>query len=144
MTEADTVIRKPLAATAEKAYVIDSFAWFEYFLGSHAGTKAKPFIEAGSGLTPTIVIAKLADKYTRERMSFSDKLSFILLRTQDVGLDVALARKAGALNEERKRIAKRWGLADSIVLATARAHNAKIITGDEHFRDLDDEVIMIK
>jgi len=144
VTESDTAIRNQPAVKAEKAYVIDSFAWFEYFLGSHAGTKAKPYIETGSGLTPTIVIAELTDKYTRERMPFSDKLSFILLRTQDVSLDVALARKAGALNEERKRIAKRWGLADSIVLATARAHNAKIITGDEHFRDLDDEVIMIK
>ncbi|RLE79846.1 MAG: type II toxin-antitoxin system VapC family toxin, partial [Thermoprotei archaeon] len=37
-----------------------------------------------------------------------------------------------------------WGLADSIVLATARKSKAKVITGDEHFRDLAGEVILIK
>jgi predicted nucleic acid-binding protein len=128
----------------DEAYVIDSFAWFEYFLGSNAGMKARPYIEAGSAITPTIVIAELADKYTREKMSFSEKLNFILLRTQDAGLDVAIARQSGMFNKDRKKVAKRWGLADSIVLATARAHHAKIITGDEHFRDLADDVVMIK
>jgi len=29
-------------------------------------------------------------------------------------------------------------LFDAIILATARTLNAKIITGDEHFRDLDE------
>ncbi len=130
---------------AEAAYVIDSFAWFEYFLGSHAGMRAKAYIETGNAFTPTIVIAELADKYAREKMSFSEKLNFILVRTQDVDLDVAIARQSGMLNKERKRVSKRWGLADSIVLATARARNAKIVTGDEHFKDLaDDDVIMIK
>jgi len=129
---------------AELAYVVDSFAWFEYFLGSNAGMKARPYIEAGNAITPTIVIAELADKYSREKMPFSEKLNFILLRTQDAGLDVAIARQSGTLNRERKKVAKRWGLADSIILATARTRHARIITGDEHFRDLADDVIMIK
>ena len=129
---------------ADLVYVVDSFAWFEYFLGSKAGMKARPYIEGGIAITPTIVIAELADKYTREKMPFSEKLNFILLRTQDVGLEVAIARQSGMLSKERKKVAKRWGLADSIVLATARARHAKIITGDEHFRDLVDDVIMIK
>jgi predicted nucleic acid-binding protein len=128
----------------EAAYLIDSFAWFEYFIGSGAGMKAKPNIEAGNAITPTIVIAELADKYAREKMSFSEKLNFILVRTQDVSLDVPIAQQSGMLNKERKRAVKRWGLADSIVMATARARNAKIITGDEHFRDLADDAIMIK
>jgi len=35
-------------------------------------------------------------------------------------------------------------LADSIILAAAREYKAKILTGDEHFRDLVDEAMMIK
>jgi len=128
----------------EVAYVIDSFAWFEYFLGSNGGLKARAYIEGGNAITPTIVIAELADKYRRVKLPFSEKLNFILVKTQDAALDVAIARESGMLNRERKKISKRWGLADSIVLATARARHAKIITGDEHFRDLADEVIMIK
>jgi len=38
---------------------------------------------------------------------------------------------------------KGWGLVDSIMLATARVRKMKVVTGDEHFRDLP-EAIMIK
>jgi predicted nucleic acid-binding protein len=35
--------------------------------------------------------------------------------------------------EMKKRVAG-WGLADSIVLVHAREANARVVTGDEHFR----------
>jgi hypothetical protein len=42
-----------------------------------------------------------------------------------------------------KKKAKGWGLADSIVLCTAKSIKGKVVTGDEHFRELK-EVIFIK
>jgi predicted nucleic acid-binding protein len=128
----------------DKTYVVDSFAWFEYFSGSTAGARAKPFIESSKGVTPTIVVAELSEKYRRMKLDFGADLDFIIARTRVIPLDTATAEKAGALSHERKRKVKRWGLADSIVLATARECKAKIVTGDEHFRDLVDESIMIK
>src|SRR5208282_2480590 len=127
-----------------ESYVIDSFAWFEYFAGSNAGAKARLFIESGKSLTPTIVIAELTEKYRREKMVFAPDRDFILGKTRLISLDSGIAEKAGIINHERKRGVKRWGLADSIVLATAREHGAKIVTGDEHFRDLANETHMIK
>ena len=124
--------------------MIDSFAWFEYFLGSSAGAKARPFIESSKGMTPTVVIAELSEKYRREDLAFTEDLDFILGKTRVASLDAKIAQKAGALSHERKRKVRRWGLADSIILATAREYKAKIVTGDEHFRDLVDEAIMIK
>jgi predicted nucleic acid-binding protein len=124
--------------------VIDSFAWFEYFLGSTAGARARPFIESSNGITPTIVIAELSEKYRREDLAFAEDLDFIIGKTRVASLDTKIAQKAGALSHERKRKVRRWGLADSIILATAREYKAKIVTGDEHFRDLVDEAIMIK
>jgi len=124
--------------------VIDSFAWFEYFLGSTAGARARPFIESSKGITPTIVIAELSEKYRREDLAFTEDLDFIIGKTRVASLDAKIAQKAGALSHERKRKVRRWGLADSIILATAREYKAKIVTGDEHFRDLVDEAIMIK
>jgi len=124
--------------------VIDSFAWFEYFLGSSAGAKARPFIESSKGMTPTVVIAELSEKYRREDLAFTEDLDFIIGKTRVASLDAKIAQKAGALSHERKRKVRRWGLADSIILATAREYKAKIVTGDEHFRDLVDEAIMIK
>jgi predicted nucleic acid-binding protein len=106
--------------------------------------KARPFIESSRGITPTIVIAELSEKYRREKLAFVEDLDFIISKTRVVPLDTEIARKAGTVNHERKRKVPRWGLADSIVLATAREHKARIVTGDEHFRDLADEAIVIK
>jgi len=127
-----------------ESYVIDSFAWFEYFAGSEAGMKARPYIESGKGITPTIVVAELSEKYRRDNIPFAQDLEFILVKTRIIPLDTTIAQKAGSLSFERKRVVRRWGLADSIVLATARECRAKVVTGDEHFRDLRAEALMIK
>lgn len=41
------------------SYVIDTYAWVEYLLGSRTGAKAKKYIEEGWGLTPPIVLAEI-------------------------------------------------------------------------------------
>lgn len=127
----------------DASYVIDSFAWIEYFLGTAAGHNAKEFIESENGITPTIVIAELAEKYRRERLPITADLDFIIAKTRIAPLDIKIAERAGALSHDRKQKVKRWGLADSIVLATSREYGAKLVTGDEHFRDLADETEMI-
>jgi predicted nucleic acid-binding protein len=127
----------------DASYVIDSFAWIEYFLGTAAGHNAKEFIESENGITPTIVIAELAEKYRRERLPIAADLDFIIAKTRIAPLDIKIAERAGALSHDRKQKVKRWGLADSIVLATSREYGAKLVTGDEHFRDLADETEMI-
>ena len=58
-------------------------------------------------------------------------------------LDEETAELAGKISAERRPHVKGWGLVDSIVLATARVRKMKVVTGDEHFRDLP-EAIMIR
>jgi len=125
-------------------FVIDSFAWFEYFSGSEAGKRAMDHIEKGESLTPTIVIAELSEKYMTIRVDFKEKLNFIGFRSTLIPLDERIAEYAGRLSVERKVKVERWGMVDSIILATARLNKCRIITGDEHFRDLRNEVLMIK
>jgi hypothetical protein len=44
----------------------------------------------------------------------------------------------------RPRSRKRMGgLVDLLFLETSRSQKSKVVTGDDHFRDLKDEVIMI-
>jgi len=52
-------------------------------------------------------------------------------------LDIEIASEAGEIIEDLKVETKGWGLADSIVLCTARSVKGKVITGDEPFRRLD-------
>ena len=127
----------------DDAAVIDSFAWIEYFAGSEKGELAKKYIESGRSITPTIIIAELSAKYAKLKEDFDPKLRFINLKSRIVALDEDIAKLAGTINVERKSKIDRWGIVDSIVLATARIQKVRVVTGDEHFRDLQ-EVVMIK
>lgn len=70
-----------------------------------------------------------------------------LIRRQSsiVPLDHELADLAGQLNWELRSASPQVGLADAIVLATARVHDARVLTGDPDVlvASLADEVIDI-
>lgn len=47
-------------------YLIDSYAWLEYFMGTGAGEKVKPLIESlDEKITPTICLAEVYAKTLR-------------------------------------------------------------------------------
>jgi predicted nucleic acid-binding protein len=133
--------RGPIARN--RAVVLDSFAWIEYFNGTSAGERVQNFLETGLVVTPAIVVAELSEKHKRLNRDFGPKYDFVKARTSIVPLEEELARVAGELNFERKKRVKGWGMADSIVLATARRSGSRIVTGDPHFRDLTEETIML-
>jgi len=131
-------------------YVIASYAWIEYFKASAYGEVAKEYIEGSNCVTPTIVVSEISRKLQKE-IELGDetsdgrlkRLDFINATSQVVELDFELAVIAGKTDLEMKKKQKGWGLADSIVLCTARGIKGKVVTGDEHFRGLS-EVIFIK
>ncbi|MEM2941182.1 MAG: type II toxin-antitoxin system VapC family toxin [Thermoproteota archaeon] len=132
-------------------YVIDAYAWIEYFRGSKPGEEAKHYIEEENSATPTIVIAELSRKLLKEVERGVEtvegrraKLEFVGTVTETVDLSRDIAELSGEIDIERKNRVSNWGLADSIILATARKSNAKVVTGDKHFADLKNEAIMIK
>lgn len=124
------------------SFVLDAFAWVEYFLGSERGVKVKEFIESGKCITPTIVIAELSAKYSSEGKDFTDQLKFIKFNTNVVALNDEIAVLSGKLKVEQRKAKKDFGIADSIIYATASVYNSKLITGDPHFDNIK-EAIMI-
>lgn len=131
-------------------FVIDSYAWVEYFLGSEVGRRVRKFVEGENSATPTVVVAELSRKLLQKVREGAEtgegraqKLEFVKSSTVVVPLDWDVAVLAGELDIQRKEAVRNWGLADSIVLATARGAGAKVVTGDRHFADLKDEVIFL-
>src|SRR3989338_10352899 len=94
-------------------------------------------------ITPLLEIAELSHKYSKEKKDFSDKLKFILFNSRIADLEAKTANEAGIISTINKKKNRNWGMADSIVLATSLKFSAKVVTGDEHFRDIEN-VIMIK
>lgn len=117
-------------------YVIDSYAWVEYFKGTKQGELADKFIESKKAVTSVISIAELSEKYHNEGKDFQERLDFIISKTKIINIDQKIAQMAGKINFENKKKIKDWGMADSIILATGILTNAKVVTGDEHFRTL--------
>ncbi|MGD0451668.1 MAG: PIN domain-containing protein [Candidatus Bathyarchaeia archaeon] len=131
-------------------YVIDSYAWIEYFRASKSGEIAKKYIESQDSTTPTIVVSEISRKLTKEielgnetPQGRTERLEFIRAKSQIVNLDFEMAIEAGKIDVEMKKKEKSWGLADSIVLCLARSKKGKVVTGDLHFKELDN-VIFIK
>jgi len=124
-------------------YVIDSYAWIEYFRGTETGKKVRPFVEGGSAATSVLTLAELREKYLREKWStFSEDAAYITSRTLLTQVDREIAILAGEINHRRKTERKGWGMADSLILATARVASAKVVTGDRHFEDLDEAILV--
>jgi len=124
-------------------YVVDSYAWIEYFRGSEAGKITRGFIEGGKAATATIAIAELREKYTREDWPYFDEdLLFITSSTAIVNLTKDVAVTAGEINAAMKAKIKGWGMADSVTLATAQLAKAKVVTGDKHFKGLKQAILI--
>ncbi len=125
--------------------VTDSYAWVEHFIGSAKGRKVDELLEnADEVYTPDIVLAEIARKYIREGVepeTVNIRLEEIAEASSIVCLDAKLALIAATAYTEMEANAKRSklnrpSLFDAIVLATGKALEAKILTGDQHFKNL--------
>lgn len=130
-------------------YIIDAYAWIEYFKASKQGQVAKEYIENEYAITPTIVVSEISRKLSQQTQLGKEtlegsarRLDFIRDTTRIVDLDFEVAAEVGKITEELRSQTKDWSLADLIILCTARSLSGKVVTGDEHFRKLDDAIFI--
>lgn len=131
--------------------VVDAYAWIEIFLGSKKGKKAKESLEKASEVyTPGTVLAEIARKYLREGASqetVADRLRIMSEASDITSTNVEVAVEAAKCYMKLVDGAKRARLSapslfDAIVLATAKHLEAKVLTGDEHFKNLPETLWM--
>ena len=118
---------------AEAMQVVDTSAWIEWLTGSAVGKKlGKAFPPKTACLVPTIVQLELNKWLLRELGE--DQADRVIAYTQKcvvVPLDTEIALLAADLHREHK-----LATADAIVYATARRHDAGLLTCDTHFEGL--------
>ena len=134
------------AQDSDKRIVLDTYAWIEYFKGSQEGLKAKKFIENKFELfTPSIVVAELSDKYRRDKIpEWAIRKRFVKLKSKIILLDDDIADLAGRLKQELRKEHKDIGIVDSIILAHSLTINARILTGDQHLKNLRNSIDVAK
>jgi predicted nucleic acid-binding protein len=115
--------------------VLDTYAWIEYFRGTEEGEEVKKYVEEDYQLLlPSIVVAELHEKYTRNDMNeiWDGRKNFLKLQSETQELDFQTAEKGAELKWELREEHDEVGLADSIILAHAVLSEAMLVTGDKH------------
>ena len=113
--------------------VVDSSGWLEYFA---AGPNADFFAEAVEAtdelIVPTVSLYEVFKRVLQQRGE-GDALQAIALMQQGAVIELT---SPIALDAARTSAALGLPMADSIILATARANDAILWTQDEHFKGL--------
>lgn len=115
--------------------IIDSTGWIEYFTNSRRADGYAAVIESASPdthFTPSIVFYEVFKRIARERGEETalEKTGHILLNTRVVELTSELAIEAA-----KESASEDLPMADAIIYATAKRHDAKLYTSDKHFKN---------
>lgn len=113
--------------------VVDSSAWLEYFAnGPNAAFFAPPVEDVGRLLVPSICLLEVFKRVLQQRGEGAALRAVAQMQQgQVVDLDNFLVLSAARVSFDLK-----LPLADSVVLATARVHNAILWTQDADFAQM--------
>ena len=121
--------------------LVDSWAWIEYFKGMPAAQKAREIIESNEQMfVSAINVSEIYLFLLGNKPSEAEKLiKFVLNSSFVIPVETNLSLKAAKIKHEHK-----MGLADAIVMATAEENNAKILTGDDDFKNMQNVIYIGK
>ncbi len=113
--------------------LIDSYGWIEYFSNGPLADKYSRHIEAvskNSCFIPSIVLYEVYRRIKKIKKEPEALLAYayIIAHTNIVPAGKKIALDAAEISLEHG-----LGMADSIIMATARRFDAKIVTSDKHF-----------
>jgi predicted nucleic acid-binding protein len=113
--------------------VVDSSAWLEYFIeGKNADFFAPAIEDTANLVVPVICVYEVFKRILQNQgIGVAEMRVADLYKGKLIDLTVSLALSAAQISADLK-----MPMADSLILATARAHQATLWTQDEHFKDL--------
>jgi len=115
--------------------LIDSYGWIEYFAEGPLADTYATFIEranAENTITPTIVVYEVYKKIKSTKGEQNALEAYAQIsRTEIIELTKSLSLEAADIS-----LTTNLGMADSIIVATAKTHKAQILTSDEHLKNI--------
>jgi len=114
--------------------VVDSSGWVEYFTnGGTAHFFIPPIRDLENLLVPSICIYEV---FKRLIADLGEESALQAVGVMSYGHEVELDRKI-AIDAAQISLGLKLPMADSIILATARTHDATLWTQDAHFKDIE-------
>ena len=121
-------------------FIIDSFAWIEYFKASESGEKAKKIIEKKENELFTLDVCLAEIKF----WALQEKIDFLKIKAiikSNSGIVETFSNEwleAAQIKFEKRKKYKNFGLVDALILEKQKQLKAIIVTGDKHFKDSKD------
>ena len=119
-------------------YLLDTYAWIEYFIGSKNGKIVEELIKMENVSTSIMSIAELSDKFYKDGLlnEWNKRFQFIVNKSKILSLSLEIAKNCDLRKWDLRKKDKTIGLVDAIIYETAIQNNLKIVTGDLHFENL--------
>jgi predicted nucleic acid-binding protein len=117
-------------------YVIDTWTWVEYYAGRISAVQEYIENDKNDLFTSVLTLTEMINflNQTESALTSQSVVHEIGIRS----LVVPVSRDIAVLSGGYKREGFRGGIADTIILATARIGNHTVVTGDLHFKGLPD------
>ncbi|TLY01457.1 MAG: type II toxin-antitoxin system VapC family toxin [Thaumarchaeota archaeon] len=116
----------------------------EYLEGSLLGEKVRERLadDGNEIFTHDVSLAEIISKVRRREKDTDAAWSAIMTNSKIFALSEKDSRDAGLLHAKVKSKHSSFGLADAFVLSAARKLGAKVLTGDPHFANIEDAVML--
>ncbi len=125
--------------------LVDTYAWLEIMSGSSKGNHAQMVIQENSHISISVLtIYEL--RYRLEQIKDNESAVAIIRQITDqadvIPIDAQIAFLGGTIRIQTTSQKTPMGAVDCLILATARIHNLKVLTGDIHFKGLEETILI--
>ena len=120
-------------------FILDAYAWIEYILGTKKGLAVRSILLDKSNRIFTMEsnLAEIKEWCVRQEYDFN--IIFPKIRQVSLIVPVILDDwlRAAEIKTDRRKKMKDFGLIDAVLLAYQEKARATIVTGDPHFKGID-------
>ena len=125
-------------------FLVDAYAWVEYFIGSKKGERAAKVIDDPGVEVQTLesTLAEIRGWALRVGRDF-EALHGVIKRNSDI-IHTPLEEwlEAAKIRFEIRKRVPGFGMMDALLVASKQARGSKILTGDPHFKGMADVIYL--
>jgi len=123
---------------ASELFLVDSSGWLEYLTEDSKASAFAPYLENENAVVvPALVIYEVYRNLAKQRgRALADRFVSHVMHRRIVPMDETIALAAANASLDHRLTG-----ADAIVYATARVHQAQLVTANTHFRGLPGVII---
>ena len=136
--------RRLTKSSGNMFYIIDSYTWIEYFIGSSKGeTLRKLFMDERNRFTTLeCCLAEIMGWSLKNNQDFAWLFTIVRSNSDILQITEHDWIDAGKERHEQRKHQKDFGLIDSVILVKQKEFNCKVISGDKHFKNLPNVVFL--